>query len=154
MDECPLLERVVHDGPHASEDRAKDGEPHGRVAFGSRHRDGAPGHCTDAVVGRVGTVAEEDGVVVGPGVRVDVLDEGWAVRARRLKPGQFIGDRVRPVEDLELPAIELIGIAFAQHRKPSDGQVVDAIGARGEPVLPGHRIVRARRQNLHVCMTS
>ena len=70
------------------------------------------------MVGRVVTVAEEDEVVVGPGVRADVLDEGWAVRARRLKLGQFIGDRVRPVEDLELAAIELAGIAFAQHRKP------------------------------------
>ena len=64
VDECPLLVRVVHERPDATEAAPKDVQPERRVPFGGRDQQSAPVSHPETVVRVVVPEAEEDAVVV------------------------------------------------------------------------------------------
>ena len=90
----PFFGRVVHDRPHAAEQRLEDRQTDRGVAFGGRHENRPRPRGARAVVGVIVAVAEEQAVVVVGGVFRDVVDERRAGRALGVEPVELVAERV------------------------------------------------------------
>ena len=92
-------------------------------------------------------VTEEDDEVEGVSRFRQVLDQRRACRALAVEPGEFIGERVRLLEDSTRSASELERLPFMRNWKASDRNAVDVLDAGGQLVAPRDVIARAGRDD-------
>ena len=138
LDERPFLERVVHERPRAAKHRRRRSTgPTAGIAFGRRHEHRLVRHGARAVPRVVVAVAEEHEEVELGRARASMCRiERRARRPLAVEPRQFVGDRMRLVEDELRPAAEVVRVrADATRGTGGRGIAVDRL-------LAGRQLVR------------
>ena len=100
LDHLAFFWRVVHQRAHTPEDRREDREANRGVTLGGRNQNGATTGRADAVIRVVVAITEEEAVVVARRVAPEMADERGRCRTLCVKPGQFVRERMRRVEDV------------------------------------------------------
>src|SRR6185436_15121074 len=97
MNHRAFFVRVIHDGTDAAKYRGKDAEGDCRVAFGSRNENGSRRYSSRTVKRVTVAIAEEQDEIER--AACDIVDERSTRRPLAFEPGQFIGSRMRVLED-------------------------------------------------------
>ena len=145
-----LFGRVVHQRPHAAEDRREHREADRRVALGSRNEDRLTRYRAHRVIRVVVAVAEDDAVVVLRRVPREVADQVRTVRTFGIQPPQLVVQRVLPPEDGIRSTAEHERITLLSHTKAPDLHAVHGLDARWQLVLPRNVVAGAGGQDLDV----
>ena len=150
VDERALLERVVHDGAHSAENRAKQCQTQCRVALHRWDEHRAIGNRARTMVGVVISRAEEQDEVEVASARAQARHELAADGPFAVQPLQLFLQRVDRVEYLVRATGEFGEMALPRDRKALDPHAVDLGDSLRKLVAPGEIVARTGGQHAHL----